>query len=514
MLLPDLIDNAAQKFPQKTAVAFPGEQISFGEIDRRANQVAARLRRLGITRGHRVALLFESSPSALVYFWGIMKSGAETVDIPHHAGPEMIREVLEECRPSAAAIDPRQLARLGEEGGRALPRVLLSTRDAKHQETSERREVHALEDIVAEERAEWTRPDSSPHDVALTVYTSGTTGRPKGVMLSHDNLISNITAANSVLGLTSADSILVVVPLYFIHGRMQILTHALIGGTVYISAGFQFPRQVLEELVRYEVTGFSGVPYHFSTLLERANLRATKLPSLRYALVTGGALSPTSLRALAAAIPNVELHSAYGTTEASPRITYLGPKEILRHPDSAGRSLPGITVEIVGDDGTSLPQGAVGEVVACGPNVMKGYVSGDHVSSGRIDDKGRLHTGDLGRLDHDGFLYLVGRKSDMIKSAGERIFPREIEDVINKHPDVRECAVLGVKDEVLGERLVALVVPKSEPFDPASLRTHCLRWLPFVRTPREIHFVAELPKTASTKINRAALPDLLRSAAR
>jgi long-chain acyl-CoA synthetase len=509
MLLPDLLAAAAEKFPQKTAVAFPGEQISFGELDRRSNQVASRLRRLGVVRGQRVALLYESSPAALVHFWGALKSGAEPVDVPHHAGAATIREVIAESRPSALAIDPRQLARLSEDRGAVhLPRHVLSSKDAGAIAKANNLNLHALEEIIAEERAEWSRPQAEPSDVAMTVYTSGTTGRPKGVMLTHDNLISNITAANSLLGLTHEDSILVVVPLYFIHGRLQILTHALIGGTVYISAGFQFPTQVVDELARYEVTGFSGVPYHFSTLLERTRLAKATLSKLRYVLITAGALPSAQIRALAQALPNVEIHTAYGMTEASPRITYLGPKEIARHPESAGRPLPGVSVEILGEDGAPVPSGAIGEVVASGPNIMKGYVSGDHVSSGRIDAKGRLHTGDLGRLDADGFLYLVGRKSDMIKTAGERVFPREIEEVLNKHPEVRESAVLGLKDDLLGERIVALVVAKSQSIDLEQLRTHCLRWLPFVRTPREVRVVSELPKTASTKINRAALSSL------
>src|SRR5262249_31773796 len=207
-----------------------------------------------------------------------------------------------------------------------------------------------------------------------------------------------------------------------IHGRMQILTHALIGGTVFISRGFQFPKFVLEELEKYKVSGFSGVPYHFAVLLERTALKNTKLPNLRYVLVTGGAMAVGGWRQLAEALPGVELHSAYGSTEASPRVTYLGPKDILKKQGCAGRALPGVTVEISGNDGMPLPQGAIGEVVVSGPNVMKGYVSGDQVSAGNIDERGRLHTGDLGRLDIEGYLYLVGRKSDMIKTAGERVF--------------------------------------------------------------------------------------------
>jgi acyl-CoA synthetase (AMP-forming)/AMP-acid ligase II len=199
-------------------------------------------------------------------------------------------------------------------------------------------------------------------------------------------------------------------------------------------------------------------------------------------------------------------------TEASPRVSYLGPDEVLTRPGCAGRALPGVTIEILASDGLPVPRGGIGEVAVRGPNVMKGYVSGDE---GRVDAEGRLRTGDLGRLDTDGYLYLVGRQSDLIKSAGERIFPREIEEVLDRHPDVLESAVLGVPDPVLSEKLVALVQARpGRDLDAASVKAHALRWLPFVRTPREVHVVAALPKTASAKVDRAKLKAALEAARR
>jgi acyl-coenzyme A synthetase/AMP-(fatty) acid ligase len=291
---------------------------------------------------------------------------------------------------------------------------------------------------------------------------------------------------------------------------MQILTHMMIGGTLYVSAGFQFPAVVLGEIVKHQVSGFSGVPYHFITLIERTKLKDTPLPHLKYVLVTGGALSGSQLDQLRAAMPAVGVHTAYGQTEASPRITWLGPDDMFGpRKGSAGRPLPGVRVEIVDERGEPLPQGEVGEVVASGPNIMRGYVSGDHHSSGRIDDRGRLRTGDLGRFDRDGYLWLVGRSSDMIKTAGERVFPKEIEDVVNAHPAVAESAVIGVKDETLGEKIVAVVVLREgTSLTLNELRGHALKTLPFVRAPRELKLVSSLPKTGSGKIDRGAVKKL------
>ena len=504
MLLFDLLANSAERFPQKTALIFPGESISFAALHRQSGQVAARLRSLNIGPGSRVAILHENALAAVVFFWGVIKSGAQVVDVPCLAGTETISGILAESKPLALVASPRQLQRLAKSSEEWIPPMVFTAQAVPSPVAGCRH--YSLDEILAAESEPFRPPPISQNAVALIIYTSGTTGRPKGVMLSHRNLISNIAAVNELMGLTSDDSILVVVPLHFIHGRMQLLTHALIGGTMVFSAGFQFPQSVADELIRHKVTGFSGVPYHYSMLLERTSLPAAPPSTLRYVVVTGGAMAPHRLRKLSEALPGVQVHIGYGQTETSPRITNLAPAEVLTKPGSCGLPIPGVRVELVEGDRTFSAPGAAGEVVVSGPNVMRGYVSGDEITSGKIDSRGRLHTGDLGRFDEEGYLYLLGRSSEMIKSAGERVFPREIEAVLEAHPAIRESAALGIPDETLGERIVACVVlhpgmqVKSE-----EIRTHCLKSLPVVRVPREIHFSEGLPKTSSGKINRSGL---------
>lgn len=501
MPLSELIDGTAERFAEKTALVFPGQSISFGNLYLQSRQVAARLQKLGIGPGSRVAILYENDLPAVIFFWGVLGSGAQVVDVPSLAGVDTVEEILAECKPSAVALSARQHERLVRANATSVPRVVLM--DAVSPTTLEGRTYHSLDEIITFESDDTRLPRVDDTSVALVVYTSGTTGRPKGVMLSHRNLLTNIKAANSRVGLTSEDSILVVVPLHFIHGRMQLLTHAMLGGTMVFSEGFHFPQKVVQELAQHEVTGFSGTPYHFYTLLDRTGIASCRLPRLRYVLVTGGAMHSEGLERLARALPGVEIHVAYGQTEASPRITYLAPLEVLSHPESSGQPLPGVLVEIAAEDGSALPPGMVGEVVASGPNIMCGYVTGDEVSSEKIDSFGRLHTGDIGKLDRQGYLYLVGRKSDLIKSAGERVFPGEVEGVLDQHPAIRESAVLGLPDRTLGERIVACVVLKpGASIEADALRTHCLKFLPLVRTPREIRFSQGLPKTESGKINR------------
>lgn len=515
MLLYDWLRANAKRLPDKHAAIFsavapgePGHSVTFAELDARSDAVAAHLQAEGIGPGDRVALLYDNSLGALCWFWGVLKAGASTVDLPGLAGRATLAGALEESKPKAVAIDPGQILKHCKgEDPLVLPGRVFTTAAGAEAAEGSGLEVVTLESIL-ETGGVPAAAAIDPGAVALIVYTSGTTGRPNGVMLSHRNFSSNLVAGNEMMGLTQDDSILVAVPLHYIHGRMQLLWHMMIGGTVVFSAGFAFPQKVLLELLAFETTGFSGVPYHFKQLLDRSKLIKTPPKTLRYVLITGGALAPTELDRLNDALPNTGLHLAYGQTEASPRITYIGPDDLFREEKrgSVGVALPGTTLEILGADQQPVGPNVVGEVAAGGPNIMVGYVGGDHVELGKIDAQGRLRTGDLGRLDEDGHLFLAGRSSEMIKSAGERIFPQEIEQVLGTHPRVEEVAVIGVKDPVLGERVVAyLKLTDGESVEPSALKAHCLESMPFVRVPKAFLIRDALPKTGSGKISRGAL---------
>ncbi|MFO0722980.1 MAG: class I adenylate-forming enzyme family protein [Myxococcota bacterium] len=501
-LLFDLLLTAAKHHPDRVAFIDGDRRIRYAELLEQAQSIARGLADRGLSAGDRVAIVHESDLESVAFFWAIQAIGATSVDVPHHVSAETLAQVLEEAAPAAILIGGAEQRRLGDKKS-ALPPVVFGSKKAGT--VAEAAQVSFVEDLIAAHGKAPPRGGAAD-DVAVIIYTSGTTGVPKGVMLSHNNLLSNIHAASELFPLGPDDRLLLAVPTYFVHGRMQILSLTHAGGSIVLSAGFAFPERVVEELANHEITLFSGVPFHFTTLLERTSIAQKSLPKLKHLLITGGALPFGVLRRLHTAVPEAGIHTAYGMTEAAPRLTYLGPKETLEKKDCAGRPLPGLSVEILGSDGLPLPRGAVGEVAARGPNIMKGYVSGDERSSGRIDAEGRLRTGDLGRLDGDGYLYLFGRQSDMIKTAGERIFPGELEEILLKHPAVREAAVFGAPDPILGERVVAVVVLKEgRSLSKEELHRHNLGWVPFVRAPREIHLRTELPKTASGKVDKKAL---------
>lgn len=506
-----LLRRAAQRVPDKAAAVFTDRTLTFAELDEASSKAAQRMQAAGIGPGHRVAIVARTAPSALVYYWAIAKAGATVLDVPHWLGASSVAKVLREAEAAAVVGDAATLQKQIESAVEPLlPQLVFTEAEAVGFMEATGRVCHGLAEILATESAEFADVEVDEDAVAQVIYTSGSTGAPTGVMLSHRNLLRNIEASNELTALTEDDSLLLVVPLHFIHGRMQLLFHMHLGSTVHFSEGFQFPQRVVEELVKSNVTGFSGVPFHFRQLLRRSKIAKTSLPNLRYMLVTGGALHPEELRRLSEAVPGAEIHIGYGQTEAAPRISFLRGKDVFERAGSAGRVLPGITVDLLDPDGAPVDAGAIGRVIVTGPNVMVGYVSGGERALGIIDDQGRLHTGDLGRFDDDGFLYLEGRSSEMIKTAGERVFPGEVEATVARLEGVREVAVIGLPEKTLGEKMVACVVldPGRE-LDLPTLRQHCLAHLPFVRVPRELHVLEELPHTDSGKISRSRLKKLL-----
>lgn len=510
MLLVDLLIQTANRLPDKSALIFNEQKITFGELDEKSAQVAARLKQLNIGPGCRVAIIAQNTLDSVICFWGILKAGAESVDIPATAGRETISAALLECKPIAVVISNQQFIKLTSDGVLAgLPEIVILPEALHGDITAASNCIHNLADIYAKEPSENKPLDIDENDVAMIIYTSGSSGSPKGVMLTHKNLISNIVASNEYMNLTSSDSILVAVPLYFIHGRLQLLTHMYIGGTVIFSNGFLFPSQILKELAQYKVSGFSGVPYFFTTLLKRSKLKSALLPDLKYLLITGGSFSPQNQADFMAALPNVKLYIAYGQTEASPRITFRDHCSDMPREGCCGRALPGVKIEILDEAGEEVSITRQGEIVVTGPNIMRGYVSGDEVTEGVIDSKGRLHTGDLGYLDEQGQLFLIGRLSQMIKSAGERIFPKEIENIIDAIDGVAESVVMGIANDLLGEEIVACIVKEQDvDMTAETVRAGCLKHLPFSRTPHKIKFVDRLPRNTSGKIDRQALRQL------
>jgi acyl-CoA synthetase (AMP-forming)/AMP-acid ligase II len=341
-------------------------------------------------------------------------------------------------------------------------------------------------------------------ELACVVFTSGTTGAPKGVMLSHGNLRAVTAAILEYLPLTTDDRYALVLPLFHTYAKSVMLTTWFSGGTLVFEHEFHDLQQFVARLSQQRITAFSGVPYHINMLLQRAPLAAHDLSALRWITISGSHCRHEALIELSQRLAPARVIFMYGMTETSTRATALPPERLAEKPGSCGRPIRGVELRITSDDGSPVACGHPGALWIRGPNVMQGYWNEPELTAQTVCE-GWLRTGDVAHLDEEGFVYLHGRTDDIIKSAGERVSAKEIEEVLERHPGVAEVAVIGMPHPVLGEAVTAWVVPLHGSIDESLLRSHCARLLSPHKIPRVFRFAAQLPKTASGKVQKGRL---------
>jgi long-chain acyl-CoA synthetase len=508
MTVYDLLAASAARRPDNLAVTHGTEQRTFQQLLRQATALGNHLRKLPLEEGSRVGLLFENSVEYTTAFFAILRAGYVAVPMDTSLDADSLRFVLADCN--------ARVLLAGSRFRRILPKIIagdtpvrwiFSDRDLnlEHDEI----EFMPIGDIVegaAPVTETETRPDSiDPEKLAAIFYTSGSTGTPKGVMLSHRNLVSNTMATIEYLHLTEHDSVIVILPFYYIYGNSLLLTHIACGGRLVIDNRFMYPEAVLDTMEAEAVTGFSGVPSNFMILLGNSTFAKRKLEALRYFTQAGGAMAPEVIRKLIRAFPGKEIFIMYGQTEASPRVTYLPPETLNEKLGSIGIPVPGVKVAIVDENGTELPAGQVGEIMVSGPNVMMGYWNQSGEENGVLRN-GRLFTGDLARKDEDGFIYVVGRKKEIIKTGGNRVSVKEIEECLLENEKVLEVAVFGIDDAILGEAVKAVIVTgNGHTANEKELADFCKTRLAAHKVPKFFSFVSSLPKQKSGKIDKMKL---------
>lgn len=341
--------------------------------------------------------------------------------------------------------------------------------------------------------------------LASLVFTSGTTGQPKGVMLSHGALAANAAAVQQTLPMSSSDVTLCVLPFHYAFGGSVLHTHLSLGATLVLENSFMYPQRIVQRMAQVSATHFYGVPSSFYLLLERGQLTSQPLPALRHVAQAGGPMDPARIERLRQAWPDVGFWVMYGQTEACSRLTTLAPRHLASKPGSVGAPLPGVELQVRDAQGQALPAGEVGDIWARGPNLMLGYWASPEDTASTLVD-GWLHTGDIGRLDADGCLFLHGRTREILKVGAHRVSPHEIEQCIQAVPGVGECAVVPLPDELLGEVVRACVVPAAGhpplPQLTRDIQRHCREHLALYKAPKQIDFFDALPRTASGKVQK------------
>ena len=337
---------------------------------------------------------------------------------------------------------------------------------------------------------------------AEIIFTSGSTGKPKGVMISHKNLIANTSSIVEYLQLTPDDRMLVVLPFYYCYGLSLLHTHLRVGGSIVFNNAFIFLGGVLKSLIDYNCTGFAGVPSHFQILLRKSDsFKQTKFPDLKYVTQAGGKLAPIFIDEFREAHPEVRFIVMYGQTEATARLSWLPPEVYERRKGSMGKGIPGVELRVVNEKGKPIKPGETGEVIARGDNIMMGYFADEEGTKNAIRN-GWLYTGDLGTVDENGYIYLTARSKEIIKVRGKRISPKEIEAVILALPEVIDCTIEGVEDEIEGEMLKATVTVRKDSIGSLTkdrLILHCSQHLALFKVPQVYEFRDDLTISATGK---------------
>ncbi len=485
-----VFDRTAGKYPDRPAVVDGALRWSYAQLRHHSHLLKDQLQSGGVRKGDRVILLLQNSSLYIAAYLAVLDLEAVVVAVHPDASVSEVLKAISHVQAIAIITTSANWERHAQNLGRSGLRLAIVpgssiTLDGK------------------------TGLLTAPEGLAQILYTSGTTGNPKGVMLSHDNLIANVESILERLALTAADSTVAVLPFVFSYGNSVLLTHLFSGAKVVIEENSAFARCVVESMKKEQATGFSGVASHYAFLLRDSGFSSANLPSLRYLTSAGGPMPHSLLVKVRAAVPDAGFHVMYGQTEATARITMLPPEKLERKMGSAGQPIPGISMRIMNEQGEVLARGTQGEIVVAGRNVTEGYWRDENSTAERLRD-GWLFTGDLGFLDDDGFLFITGRKSEIIKTGGFRVSPEEIEELLLEHADVLEVGAAGVEDDLMGEVVVAGVVPeRNAPFSAKALMAHCGNQLAPFKRPKAIYQLDRIPRSANGKILRRTLKEKL-----
>ena len=483
-----------------------GRWWTYEEITLRARSLAHHLvHECGLSTGERVALYWDNSADAITASFGIWIAGGVLVALNTDLRDRALAFQIEHSDARVVVAGRRQLRHLlpALEHTSSVSTVIADGPLPPPQSISQR--LVSWSQVAAEGPALAEPVRTIDVDLAAIVYTSGSTGEPKGVMLSHLNLVSNMRSIVGYLELTEADRVMMILPHFYIYGLSLVLTHVLVGGSIVLDNRFMYPNTILQTMHETQATGFAGVPSTFSILLARSTVRETSLPALRYVTQAGGAMPPAVQQEVADAFAPAALFVMYGATEAAPRLSYLRPADLPRKWGSIGKPVDNVDLFVGDQEGRPLPQGEEGELVARGSNITAGYWK-DPRATAEVLRNGLYYTGDLGVQDEEGFLFVTGRAKEIMKVKGFRVSPREIEEHLTAIEGVAEAAVVAVPDELLGEAPVAVLVA-ADGLRPAEelLRAHMQKSLPAYKQPTHYVYVDALPRGAAGKVQKRLL---------
>lgn len=513
MNLVEQVRQRALEQPNRIAFHYKGKDITYGEFEQAVGQFASVIRHLNIQKGDHIALLLGNRPEFLISLYAAMRAGVTVIPINPIYTMDEITYIVNNGDVKAIIAEETFLEKI-EKGLNAFPQV--ETYIICESSNNIEEKVSILSESVKEKVKLFNKElnsintlvdcDEIDHeDTAVILYTSGTTGYPKGAMLSHKNLYSNARDVSNHFLMSSEDRIIATLPLFHVFGLTVVANAPLLKGAKILIAPRFSPSEIYELADIQRATVFAGVPTMLNFLCQYSNGNPESFSNLRLA-ISGGAPLPISVLDSFEQRFNIKVSEGYGLSEAAP-VTCFNPLNRERKPGSIGMSIPNVENRVVDDQGNEVPIGEVGELVVRGPNVMKGYYKLPEETSIAIRD-GWLYTGDLAKKDEDDYFYIVDRKKDLIIVGGYNVYPREVEEVLYSHPNVLETAVVGIPDPDFGETVYAYVTLKENNSTICDLQQFCAKSLAKYKIPEVIEFIDHIPKNSTGKILKRELKQM------
>ncbi|RCW57443.1 MULTISPECIES: long-chain-fatty-acid--CoA ligase [Halanaerobium] len=499
MLVGDIISKTANQKKDKTAAVIDDQKITYGELEKESNKLAHGLIDLDIEPSDMVSIMLPNSLEFLVAYLGVIKSGATMVPLNISFKAPAVEYILNNSEAKVVITSKRFLPLIQSCSLDYLENIILVDGEIGDDYIS----LSELKDQKT------TLPELQKIDQEFTaacLYTSGTTGQPKGAMLTHHNLIFDTRKTIEHLKVDDSDRYICVLPMFHAFAETVCMLMPMFLGAEIVIVDRFLPEKVLKTIQEKNVTFFAGVPTMYSALLNVKNKNQFDLSHLNLC-ISGGAAMPQQTMEDFEKTFNVKILEGNGPTETSP-VAYVNPVDGERKSGSVGLPIPETEVKIVDENDRELSPGEIGEITVRGEHVMKGYFKMSEATAKTLRN-GWLHTGDLGKMDEDGYVYIVDRKKDMINVGGMNVYPREIEEQLYKHPKIQAAAVVATKDELRGEIPKAVIVLREdEKATEREIQKYCMQYFANYKIPKLVEFIDELPKNATGKIDKKSLSDI------
>jgi acyl-CoA synthetase (AMP-forming)/AMP-acid ligase II len=501
MIVRDYLEKQANERPMKPAILFKEEKITFSDLNALSNRLANRLLKVGVRKGDRIVLLLQNCPEFVVAYFAILKIGAIAVVLDFRLSPAQLEPIFQETEVTAIITSVRQKA--------FIDRVIKIVPTLQHivvtgAEREDIKDWHSYEEIIEKESSEKISIPLQEEDESLFLYTSGTTGKSKGVVLTNDHLTYFPETLRHAVLVSERDIYGLVLPMSHVAGPCILNLMVESGMTVSIIDEMK-PKKILDAIQNHRITYFSGPPSIYQLILNIPHWERYDCSSLRAVSMMGTVVPEQLMKEIGSRYTHLQPVQGYGATETSPLLTMTHLKDASRKMASAGKAAPRAELKIIDQDGKEVEVGQVGEIIARGPQIMKGYFKDPEATAKKIKN-GWYHTGDLGRFDEDGYLYILGRADDMVISGGLNVYPSEVETVLLNHPKVQEAAAIGIPDAKRGQVIKAIVVLKhGETVTRREILSFCKERLGSFKMPRQLEFKDSLPKSSTGKIAKRQL---------